>query len=116
VKSGGCSEDENTWEPPEHLEQAQKLVEDFHRENPDMPRLGKVVLHRKVFLPWPSKSGRFFTLPCRVLNAFNVYQVLLRLYYYIRDLRTNPYEERANIILAGMAYLIIKSEIYSFIR
>ena len=40
VKWRGCSEHENTWEPPEHLERAQELVDDFHRENPDMPRLG----------------------------------------------------------------------------
>jgi len=40
VKWRGCSEDENTREPPEHLERAQELVDDFHRENPDMPRLG----------------------------------------------------------------------------
>jgi len=40
VKWRVCSEVENTWEPPEHLERAQELVEDFHRENPDMPRLG----------------------------------------------------------------------------
>jgi len=40
VKCSGCSEDENTWEPPEHLEQGEELVEDFHKENPDMPRLG----------------------------------------------------------------------------
>jgi len=35
-----CGEDENMWEPPEQLELAQEFVEDFHRENPDMPRLG----------------------------------------------------------------------------
>jgi len=40
VKWRGCSEDESTWEPPEHLEQAQELVEDSHRQNADMPRLG----------------------------------------------------------------------------
>jgi len=40
VKWKGCSEDENTWEPPEHLEHAKELVEEFHRENPDMPNLG----------------------------------------------------------------------------
>jgi len=40
VKSRGCSEDENTLEPPEHLERAQELVEDFHRKNLDMPKLG----------------------------------------------------------------------------
>jgi len=39
MKWRGCSEDENTWEPPEHLERAQELVQGFHRENPDMPRL-----------------------------------------------------------------------------
>jgi len=27
----------------------------------------------------------------------------------------NPYEEGANITLAGIAYLIIKSEVYGFI-
>ena len=40
VKWAGCSEDENTWEHPESLENAQELVEAFHRENPDMPKLG----------------------------------------------------------------------------
>ena len=40
VKWKGCSEDENNWEPPEHLENAQELVEQFHLENPEMPRLG----------------------------------------------------------------------------
>ena len=105
-----------TWEPSEHLERTQELVEDFHRENPDMPRLCYVVLYAKVFLPWPSKRRRFFTLPCRVTNKFNVHYVLLRIYYYIRDLRTNPYEAGANITLGGIAYLIIKSEVYGFIE
>ena len=40
VKWAGCSEDENTWEPPESLENALELVKAFHRENPDMPKLG----------------------------------------------------------------------------
>ena len=40
VKWAGCSEDEITWEPPESLENAQELVEAFHRENPNMPKLG----------------------------------------------------------------------------
>ena len=40
VKWARCSEDENTWEPPESWENAQELVEAFHRENPDMPKLG----------------------------------------------------------------------------
>ena len=40
VKWAGYSEDENTWEPPESLENAQELGEGFHRENPDMPKLG----------------------------------------------------------------------------
>jgi len=40
VKWKRCSEGENTWEPAEHLEYAKELVEEFHRENPDMPKLG----------------------------------------------------------------------------
>ena len=40
VKWKGCSEDENTWEPPEHLGNVQELVEQFHLENPEMPRFG----------------------------------------------------------------------------
>ena len=40
VKWAGCSEDENTWEPPESLENAEEMVEKFHRENPEMPKLG----------------------------------------------------------------------------
>jgi len=37
VKWKGCSEDENTWELPESLDHAQALVEEFHRENEEMP-------------------------------------------------------------------------------
>ena len=40
VKWKGCSEDENTWEPPEHLEHAQEMVTEFHDSNPGMPKLG----------------------------------------------------------------------------
>jgi len=36
VKGAGCSEDENTWEPPEGLANAREQVEKFHRENPEM--------------------------------------------------------------------------------
>jgi hypothetical protein len=42
VKWAGCSEDENTWEPPESLEHAQEMVERFHRENPEMPNRAEV--------------------------------------------------------------------------
>ena len=37
VKWAGCSEDENTWEPPEGLVNAREIVVKFHRENPGMP-------------------------------------------------------------------------------
>ena len=37
VKWAGCSEDENTWEKLEGLENAREEVERFHRENPGMP-------------------------------------------------------------------------------
>ena len=37
VKLAECSEDENTWEPPEGLENAREEVEKFDRENPEMP-------------------------------------------------------------------------------
>jgi len=36
----GYSEDENTWETPEHLEHAQELVEDSYRENQHIRRMG----------------------------------------------------------------------------
>jgi len=42
VKWKGCSEDENTWEPPEGMEHAQEEVERFHRENPEMPSRAEV--------------------------------------------------------------------------
>jgi len=37
VKWKECSEEENTWEPPENLEKALEIVEGFHQENTDMP-------------------------------------------------------------------------------
>jgi len=40
VKWKVCLENENSWEPPEHLEHAKELVEEFHRENADMSHLG----------------------------------------------------------------------------
>jgi len=42
IKWKGCPEDENTWEPPEGLGNAQELVEEFHRPNPEMPGLAAV--------------------------------------------------------------------------
>ena len=36
VKWAGCSEDENTGEPPEGLENAREVVETFHRKNTEM--------------------------------------------------------------------------------
>jgi len=38
-----CSlEDDNTWEPPEGMKNAQEVVERFHREKPEMPSPGEV--------------------------------------------------------------------------
>ena len=37
VKWAGCSEDENTWEPPAGLVNAREVVEKFHCGNPGMP-------------------------------------------------------------------------------
>ena len=42
VQWAGCSEDENTWEPPEGLVKASDVVEKFHRENLGMPGLNLV--------------------------------------------------------------------------
>jgi len=36
VKWKGCAEDENTWEPPEGMGNAQEEMEMFHRENPEL--------------------------------------------------------------------------------
>jgi len=36
VKWKGCAEDENTWEPPEGMKNAQEEVERFHRKNAEM--------------------------------------------------------------------------------
>jgi len=42
VKWNDCSEDENTWEPPEGMKNAQEEVERLHRESPEMPGLREV--------------------------------------------------------------------------
>jgi len=42
IKWKDCAGDENTWEPPEGLRNAKELVEEFHRQNPEMPRLAAV--------------------------------------------------------------------------
>src|SRR5437588_12974704 len=39
VKWVGYPDDECTWEPGEHLTHASKHIEDFHRENPEAPKL-----------------------------------------------------------------------------
>jgi len=38
VKWRECGEDENTWEPPEGMKNAQEEVETFRRESPELPR------------------------------------------------------------------------------
>ena len=35
-KGKGWAQDDNTWEPPEGMKNAQEEVESFHRENPEM--------------------------------------------------------------------------------
>jgi len=49
VKWAGCSEDENTGEPPEGLENAREEVEGFHRENPKMPGPNLAEYYEKGF-------------------------------------------------------------------
>jgi len=49
VKWKGCVEDENTWEPPEGMKNAQEEVERFYRENPEMLGPGVVEYHKKGF-------------------------------------------------------------------
>ena len=42
VKSKGCPEDKNIWEPPEGMKNAQEEVERVHRENPEIASPGEV--------------------------------------------------------------------------
>ena len=42
IKQKECVDDENTWEPPEGLTNAQELVDRFHRQNLGMPGLAVV--------------------------------------------------------------------------
>jgi len=49
VKWKGCVQDENTWEPPEGMKNAQEEVERFHRDNPEMSGPREVELHKKGF-------------------------------------------------------------------
>ena len=42
MKWKGYAEDENTWEPPEGMGNAQEEVERVHGENPEMPGPGEV--------------------------------------------------------------------------
>jgi len=42
VKWNGGSEDENSWEPPESLDNVKALVEEFHKENKEMPGRAEV--------------------------------------------------------------------------
>jgi len=51
VKWKGCAEDENTWEPPERMRNAQEEVERFHRDSPEMLGPRVVEQHKKGFPP-----------------------------------------------------------------
>jgi len=42
VKWQGCAEDENIWEPPKGMKNAQEEGGTFHRENLQMPGPGEV--------------------------------------------------------------------------
>ena len=51
VKWKGCSEDENTWEPREHLGNAQELVEQFYIEKSGNAKIELGSITRKGFPP-----------------------------------------------------------------
>ena len=61
VKWKGCPEDENTWEPPEGMKNAQEEVERFHRENPEMPGPREVEQHKKGFPSVDKQTPVVFT-------------------------------------------------------
>jgi len=42
VKWKPCVEDDNTWEPPEGMKNAQEVMERFDTESPEMPGQGEV--------------------------------------------------------------------------
>jgi len=42
VKWKDCGDDENTWEPPEGMKNAQEEVERFHRDNSEMTGVREV--------------------------------------------------------------------------
>ena len=71
VKLVGCSEDENTWEPPGSLENAKEMVEEFHRENLEMPKLGwGSMTKNRVSLLCAKETERFFTLLSQVHKRY----------------------------------------------
>jgi len=42
IKLKGCAEDENTSESPQGLGNAQEMLEEFNRQNPEMPGVAAV--------------------------------------------------------------------------
>jgi len=42
VKWKSCAKDESTWELPKGMMKAEKEMERFHREKPEMPGVGEL--------------------------------------------------------------------------
>jgi len=73
VKWAGCSEDENTWEPPEGLGNAREVFEKFHWENPEMPGPNLDEYYEKGFPQVDNQTLLVLPLPYRAYKGQRMY-------------------------------------------